>query len=82
MSNIDQKIVSVIHARTTNNANGHPRRCYVGINCDGAIVKVHDEGFGNAPEWVKDLQAIGTYPVDVNVTPQQYRSFIRRIINA
>ena len=71
------RIVSVIHARTTNDVNGNPRRCYLGIAAQGRIVRIDDEGYSGRPEWVRKLSDRGVWDVSVTVTPGQYRDYVR-----
>ena len=69
------EIVSIIHACTTNDTNGNPRRIFVGLNCNGSIVKIEDEGYAGRPAWVRQCAAdFGLYTFPLDVTPKQYRN--------
>lgn len=71
------KPVAVLHECTTNDASGNPRRAYVGINAEGHIVKITDEEYAGAPDWVRSLRDQGVWDVHVTVTPGQYRERLK-----
>ena len=71
-------IVAALHLRTTNDTSGNPRRVFVGLDSSGHVVRVTDEGYYGRPEWVRALNARGTWELPVNVTPREYRERIRQ----
>lgn len=70
-------VVCALHACTKNDTSGNPRRCWVGIDSAGHVVRVTDEGYDGRPAWVRELSDRGTWDVRVNVTPAQYREYIK-----
>lgn len=73
----ERSIVSVLHACTTNDTYGNPRRCYLAIDASGNIAAITDEGY-TVPRWVRDMRDMGTYDVTVTVTPRQYAEHRRQ----
>lgn len=61
------------HWTTNNDANGNPRRLYVGFSADGALVRVTDEGYYGRPEWTCDLIQLAS----VDTSPATYRRMLK-----
>ena len=73
----DPRRLLALHMRAPNDTNGNPRRCYVVMTRDGAIVQAVDEGYSG---WQAVCQA--GYPNAVqgpafDVTPSAYRALVR-----
>lgn len=60
------------HLRAPNDRNGNPKRCYLILAADGAIIDCLDEGYAGCPRWVRDLVQLPT----VNVSAGEYRAFM------
>lgn len=75
--NETETIVAALHECTTNDTYGNPRRCYTAISATGHILRVTDEGYVGAPEWILDLRSRGIWEVLVQVTPAQYRERVK-----
>lgn len=70
--------VSVLHLCTKNDVNGNPRRLYVGLNSNGHVVRVTDEGYEGRPSWVRALSDRGVWDVRIEITPKAYREWKKR----
>ena len=77
---MNEEIVTVLHLRAPLDTNGNPRRLYLGINDVGVVVKVHDEGYGSYPSWVRvwmHNDSVHRWPVEIATTPKEYRAFLK-----
>jgi hypothetical protein len=82
-----QSVSSIIHAKTTNDPNGNPRRCFVLLNGLGQTLAVVDEGFLGLTAWHgvirKDPSGspmigwVEPEPFELEVTPKAYNRLIQ-----
>jgi len=66
----------VLHLCAENDVNGNPRRCYVVIGPDGAVVAVHDEGHIGHHAWRIEHPTAVEGP-EINITPGEYRAWLK-----
>lgn len=62
-----------------NDSNGNPRRCYVLLDSDGAVVCAVDEGYEGlgALAAIPGASCITYTPVEFDTTPTEYRRLLR-----
>ena len=88
MTQLDPRAISaIIHAKTTNDASGNPRRCFILLNGEGDALAVVDEGYLGEDAWYRLIQprADGKHVRDgveasaysIRVTPAEYRRLLR-----
>lgn len=93
MMKIDPRAISaIIHAKTTNDASGNPRRCFVLLNGAGHVLAVANEGYLGDGAWWQLIQdradgkhvrdGVEPSPFSVTVTPAEYRRLIRWDVTA
>ena len=73
------RVVTVLHLRANLDANGNPRRVFIGLDKRGHIVATSDEGYRSTPDWVRDAYDRGIYAVSIDVEVAEYRRQIERI---
>ncbi len=57
-----------------NDANGNPRRVWIGFDTDGDVCAVKDEGYDGAPSWSRTVPTLS-----IETTTAEYRRTIERI---
>lgn len=88
MMQIDPRAVSaIIHAKTTNDASGNPRRCFILLNGEGKALAVVDEGYLGEDAWHRLImpRADGKHVRDgveasaysIKIMPAEYRRLLR-----
>jgi len=87
MTKLDPRAISaIIHAKTTNDANGNPRRCFILLNGEGSALAVVDEAYLGDDAWHRLIRprADGRHVRDgveasaysIRVTPAEYRRLL------
>lgn len=80
--------VVILHLKATNDYNGNPRRCFAVLTTAGRLVEVHDEGYNGDQDvkrrwpWLDHnardgLKLFGASMVSVEITPREYREWIK-----
>ena len=88
MTQLDPRAISaIIHAKTTNDASGNPRRCFILLGCEGNALAVVDEGYLGEDAWHRLIQprADGKHVRDgveasaysIRIMPAEYRRLLR-----
>jgi hypothetical protein len=75
-----KKRYSALHLCATNDTNGNPRRLYLILNDEGNPVKALDEGYRGrevARLWAQERNVTLWNGPDIDVTPNEYKSWIR-----
>jgi len=81
-----QSVSSIIHAKTTNDPNGNPRRCFVLLNGLGQTLAVVDEGHLGRTAWHGVIRQdprgpmvgwVEPEPFEIEVTPKAYNRLIQ-----
>jgi hypothetical protein len=61
------------HLSAPQTANGNPRRVYVIYDAKGDVLDAIDEGYANAPAWVKQLGQLPGF----KITAGEYREILK-----
>lgn len=80
--------VVVLHLKAPSDYNGNPRRCFAVLATAGRLVEVHDEGYSGDQDvkrrwpWLDlnardGLKLFGASMVSVEITPREYREWIK-----
>lgn len=70
--------VVLIKLKAGHDTNGNPRRCYVAIDLDGAIVGAWDEGYRGRGAVPPELGSKAIKAPEFRTTPGEYREILKK----